>query len=94
LFVRPTEIDFDVNETTILLVDDVLFTGRSVRAAMDALTDLGRPKAVRLAVLIDRGRHELPIRADYVGHKVDVKEPESVHVLLEETDQIEQVILE
>ena len=94
LLVRPTEIHFDVNEATIILVDDVLFTGRSVRAAMDALTDLGRPEAVRLAVLIDRGRHELPIRADYCGHKADVEEPESVHVLLEETDGLEQVILE
>jgi pyrimidine operon attenuation protein/uracil phosphoribosyltransferase len=92
--VRPTEIDFDVNGKTVLLVDDVLFTGRSVRAAMDALTDLGRPRAVRLAVLIDRGNHELPIRADYVGRKVEVEPGRSVQVRLRETDQIEQITVE
>lgn len=94
LFVQPTEIDFDVNGKTVLLVDDVLFTGRSVRAAMDALTDLGRPRAVRLAVLIDRGSQELPIRADYVGQKVDVAADRSVRVRLRETDQTEEITVE
>ncbi len=92
--VRTTEIDFDIHQATILLVDDVLHTGRSVRAAMDALTDLGRPKAIRLAVLVDRGSRELPIRADYVGLRVDVNPDERVQVLLKETDQIEQVFVE
>lgn len=92
--VRTTEIEFDVNKTTVLLVDDVLHTGRSVRAAMDALTDLGRPKAIRLAVLVDRGSHELPIHADYAGIKADVSEQELVRVRLQETDQIEQVTVE
>ena len=92
--VRATEIDFDINETTLLLVDDVLHTGRSVRAALDALTDLGRPRAIRLAVLVDRGSHELPIHADYVGLKVEVSSQESVQVQLQETDQIEQVTVE
>ncbi len=92
--VRGTEIDFDIHQTTILLVDDVLHTGRSVRAAMDALTDLGRPRAIRLAVLVDRGNHELPIHADYVGVRAEVKEQETVLVLLKETDQIEQVTIE
>lgn len=92
--VRSTEIDFDVNETTVLLVDDVLHTGRSVRAALDALTDLGRPKAIRLAVLVDRGSHELPIHADYVGLRSEIPEDETVLVQLKETDQIEQVTVE
>ncbi|HOQ04428.1 MAG TPA: bifunctional pyr operon transcriptional regulator/uracil phosphoribosyltransferase PyrR [Anaerohalosphaeraceae bacterium] len=92
--VRTTEINFDIHQTTVLLVDDVLHTGRSVRAALDALTDLGRPKAIRLAVLVDRGSRELPIRADYVGIRVDVNPEERVQVLLKETDQIEQVLVE
>lgn len=92
--VRTTEIDFDIHQTIVLLVDDVLHTGRSVRAALDALTDLGRPKAIRLAVLVDRGSRELPIRADYVGIRVDVKPEERVQVLLKETDQVEQVLVE
>ncbi len=92
--VRTTEIDFDIHKTTILLVDDVLHTGRSVRAALDALTDLGRPRTIRLAVLVDRGSHELPIHADYVGIKSEVAEEESVRVQLKETDQIEQVTVE
>lgn len=92
--VRTTEIEFDVNGKFILLVDDVLHTGRSVRAAMDALTDLGRPRTVRLAVLVDRGDRELPIRADYVGLRADVKPSESVQVNLVEVDQVDQVIVE
>ena len=91
--VRSTEIDFDISEKIILLVDDVLYTGRSVRAAMDALIDFGRPKAIRLAVLVDRGGHELPIQADYTGIKVNVKSQESVEVNLLETDDIDQVVV-
>ena len=91
--VRSTEINFDISEKIILLVDDVLYTGRSVRAAMDALIDFGRPKAIRLAVLVDRGGHELPIQADYSGIKVDVKNQESVEVNLLETDDIDQVVV-
>ncbi|MBN1818702.1 MAG: bifunctional pyr operon transcriptional regulator/uracil phosphoribosyltransferase PyrR [Sedimentisphaerales bacterium] len=92
--VRSTEIDFDVNGKMVLLVDDVLYTGRSVRSAMDALIDLGRPQAIRLAVLIDRGQHELPIQADYAGLRVDVPEGKSVLVQLWDTDETEQVVVE
>jgi pyrimidine operon attenuation protein/uracil phosphoribosyltransferase len=92
--VGATEIEFDVNDKFILLVDDVLHTGRSVRAAMDALTDLGRPRTVRLAVLVDRGARELPIRADYVGIRAEVEPSESVNVYLVETDRIDQVTVE
>ncbi|HOW69580.1 MAG TPA: bifunctional pyr operon transcriptional regulator/uracil phosphoribosyltransferase PyrR [Phycisphaerae bacterium] len=87
---RQTEIDFDIDGRYIVLVDDVLFTGRSVRAALDALIDLGRPKAIRLAVLVDRPGRELPIQADFVGLKV--KQPGvSVTVLLTESDGVEEV---
>lgn len=92
--VRSTEIPFDINEKIIILVDDVLYTGRSVRSAMDALIDLGRPKAVRLAVLVDRGHHELPIQADFAGLKVDISPEESVEVNLVETDEKDQVIVQ
>lgn len=92
--VRTTEIEFDINDKFILLVDDVLHTGRSVRAAMDALTDLGRPRAVRLAVLVDRGDRELPIRADYVGIRAEVGPDESVMVHLVEEDEVDEVIVE
>lgn len=92
--VRSTEIDFDINEMMIILVDDVLYTGRSIRAAMDALIDLGRPKAIRLAVLVDRGHRELPIQADYCACKIDISQDESVLVNLEETDENEQVVVE
>ena len=92
--VRATEIEFDVNNKFILLVDDVLHTGRSVRAAMDALTDLGRPRAVRLAVLVDRGAQELPIRADYVGIRAEVEPSKSVKVHLAERDNVDEVIVE
>ncbi len=92
--VRATEIDFDVNDKVILLVDDVLHTGRSVRAAMDALTDLGRPRTVRLAVLVDRGDRELPIRADYVGIRAEAGPEEIVTVHLVEQDDVDEVIVE
>jgi pyrimidine operon attenuation protein/uracil phosphoribosyltransferase len=92
--VRSTEIDFDVTDKLVLLVDDVLHTGRSVRAAMDALIDLGRPRLMRLAVLVDRGHHEYPICADYVGIKADVDEASMVQVNFIETDNQEQVVVE
>jgi pyrimidine operon attenuation protein/uracil phosphoribosyltransferase len=92
--VRSTEIEFDITDKLVLLVDDVLHTGRSVRAAMDALTDLGRPRLMRLAVLVDRGHHEYPICADYVGITTDVDEDSKIRVHFIETDQKEQVITE
>ncbi|MHC4238113.1 MAG: bifunctional pyr operon transcriptional regulator/uracil phosphoribosyltransferase PyrR [Planctomycetota bacterium] len=92
--VRSTEIDFDITDKLILLVDDVLYTGRSVRAAMDALTDFGRPRLMRLAVLVDRGHHEYPICADYVGIKTDVDKTLSVCVQFTETDKEDRVTIE
>jgi pyrimidine operon attenuation protein/uracil phosphoribosyltransferase len=91
--VRATEIDFDLDDTWTLLVDDVLATGRSVRAALDALHDFGRPKAIRLAVLIDRGGHELPIAADFVGMKVEAPANCRVQVKLKESDGEEGVYI-
>jgi len=91
--VRSTEIDFDITHKLVLLVDDVLHTGRSVRAAMDALTDLGRPRLMRLAVLVDRGHHEYPICADYVGIKKDVDESQLVQVHFTETDDEDRVFI-
>jgi pyrimidine operon attenuation protein / uracil phosphoribosyltransferase len=90
---RETSIDFDVNNLSLVLVDDVLFTGRTVPAALDGLVDLGRPKRVQLAVLIDRGHRELPIQADYVGKHVQTFDDETVEVLLNEEDHEERVIL-
>lgn len=87
---RSTEIDFDINDMYVVLVDDVLYTGRSVRSALDALIDLGRPKAIRLAVLVDRPGRELPIQADFVGVRVEQNDV-PVTVLLMESDQIEEV---
>ena len=84
--VHETRIDVDVTGKTVVLVDDVLFTGRTIRAAMDALVDFGRPTAVQLAVLVDRGHRELPIRADFVGKNVPTRKDESVRVALEEMD--------
>jgi pyrimidine operon attenuation protein / uracil phosphoribosyltransferase len=84
--VKGTELPVDLNDRTVVLVDDVLFTGRTIRAAMDALVDFGRPRAIRLAVLIDRGHRELPIRADHVGKNVPTSRDEVVHVLLDEID--------
>jgi pyrimidine operon attenuation protein/uracil phosphoribosyltransferase len=95
--VRPleeTEIPAEgIDGQVVVLVDDVLFSGRTVRAALDALSDLGRPRAVQLAVLIDRGHRELPIRADYVGKNIPTSLRETVHVLLEETDGRDGVLL-
>ena len=91
--VGKTEINEDISERVVVLVDDVLFTGRTVRAALDELTDFGRPKAIQLAVLVDRGHREYPIRADFVGKNVPTSSNETVVVLLSETDGEEQVIL-
>jgi pyrimidine operon attenuation protein/uracil phosphoribosyltransferase len=84
--VKGTDLPFDLNGATLVLVDDVLYTGRTIRAAMDALIDFGRPRAIRLAVLIDRGHRELPIRADHVGKNVPTSREEIVHVHVVETD--------
>jgi pyrimidine operon attenuation protein/uracil phosphoribosyltransferase len=92
--VRTTEIGFDIDDKIIILVDDVLHTGRSARAAMDALIDLGRPRAVRLAVLVDRSGREFPIQADYEGFKAKASPDKLVHVLLKESDGKEQVVVE
>jgi len=91
--VRKTEIDFDITDKIVVLVDDVLYTGRTVRAALDALVDFGRPKAIQLAVLIDRGHRELPIRADYVGKNIPTSRSETVEVRLEECDGYDEVVI-
>ncbi len=92
--VRATEIAFDVTDLHLILVDDVLFTGRTIRAALNALNDLGRPKTIQLAVLVDRGHRELPIRADYVGKNIPTNLREHVEVRLNELDEREEVVLE
>jgi pyrimidine operon attenuation protein/uracil phosphoribosyltransferase len=84
--VRRTEIPFSIDDRRILLVDDVLYTGRTIRAALDALIEFGRPRSIQLVVLVDRGHRELPITADYVGMNLPTSLSESVHVLLNETD--------
>ena len=89
--VRRTEIPFSIDNRTILLVDDVLYTGRTVRAALDALIDFGRPKEIQLIVLVDRGHRELPIKADYVGRNVPTSLKETVTVRLAETDGADEV---
>jgi pyrimidine operon attenuation protein / uracil phosphoribosyltransferase len=91
--VRSTEIPFSVDDRIILLVDDVLYTGRTVRAALDALIDLGRPQAIQLVVLVDRGHRELPIKADYVGKNLPTSHRESVQVRLEEVDGDDEVVI-
>lgn len=92
--VQPTEIPFDVNGKTVVLVDDVLFSGRTVRAAMDALNDFGRPKRIQLAVLVDRGHRELPIKADFVGKNVPTAMNEIVAVRLAEMGGQDEVVIE
>jgi pyrimidine operon attenuation protein/uracil phosphoribosyltransferase len=92
--VHSTAIPFDINAKTILLVDDVLYTGRSIRAAIDVLFDYGRPAAVRLAVLVDRGHREVPIRPDFVGKNVPTSRSEQVVVRLVETDGVDEVAIE
>jgi pyrimidine operon attenuation protein/uracil phosphoribosyltransferase len=91
--VHSTEIGFDLDDVTIVLVDDVLYTGRTVRAALDEIIDFGRPRAIQLAVLVDRGHRELPIRADYVGKNVPTSRHESVEVRVEEMDDIDEVVM-
>ncbi len=92
--VRGTEIGFPLKGRTVVLVDDVLFTGRTIRAAMDALMDLGRPLAIRLAVLVDRGHRELPIRPDYIGKNLPTSRREAVAVMLKEHDGIDRVVIQ
>jgi len=92
--VRSTEIPFSIDDRRILLVDDVLYTGRTIRAALDALIDFGRPNAIQLVVLVDRGHRELPIKADYVGKNLPTSREESVQVRLQETDGTDEVILQ
>ena len=92
--VRTTDLPFDINEKVVVLVDDVLYTGRTIRAAIDALFDYGRPQAVRLAVLVDRGHRDLPIRPDFVGKNVPTSRSERVVVHLKEGDGVDEVVIE
>jgi len=92
--VRRTEIPFSIDSRKILLVDDVLYTGRTTRAALDALIDFGRPKAIQLIVLVDRGHRELPIKADYVGKNLPTAASESVQVRLQESDGQDEVVVQ
>ena len=92
--VRATDIPFSIKDKTVVLVDDVLFTGRTIRAALDALIDLGRPLMIQLAILIDRGHRELPIRPDYVGKNLPTSRRESVAVRLREHDGEDRVVIE
>ncbi|MGE5199195.1 MAG: bifunctional pyr operon transcriptional regulator/uracil phosphoribosyltransferase PyrR [Rhodospirillaceae bacterium] len=92
--VRRTEIPFSIDGRRIVLVDDVLYTGRTIRAALDALIDFGRPSTIQLVVLVDRGHRELPIKADYVGKNVPTSRRETIHVRLAEIDGIDEVTLD
>ncbi len=92
--VRLTDIPFSIDDRKILLVDDVLFTGRTIRAALDALIDFGRPRVIQLVVMVDRGHRELPIKADYVGKNLPTALTQSVRVRLEEIDGRDEVVLE
>lgn len=91
--VNASSIDLDIKDKTVILVDDVLFTGRTVRAAIEALIKKGRPKSIQLAVLVDRGHRELPIRADYVGKNVPTSTTEIVHVRLQESDGENKIVI-
>ena len=91
--VRRTEVPFSIDDRRILLVDDVLYTGRTIRAALDALIDFGRPRSIQLIVLVDRGHRELPIKADYVGKNLPTSVKQSVHVRLHEIDGEDDVLL-
>jgi pyrimidine operon attenuation protein / uracil phosphoribosyltransferase len=91
---HDTHLPFDLAGTVVVLVDDVLYTGRTVRAALDALTDFGRPRAIQLAVLVDRGHRELPLRADYVGKNLPTAADQAVRVQLQETDGSDGVVIE
>ena len=92
--VRRTEIPFSIDDRVILLVDDVLYTGRTIRAALDALIDFGRPRAIQLIAFVDRGHRELPIKADYVGKNLPTSRRESVQVRLEEVDGHDEVVVQ
>ena len=92
--IRRTEIPFSIDDKRILLVDDVLYTGRTIRAALDALIEFGRPKAIQLVVLVDRGHRELPIKADYVGKNLPTNPDESVQVRMQESDGNDEVVLQ
>jgi len=92
--IHNTEIDFDIESKNIILVDDVLYTGRTIRCGLDALIDFGRPKTIQLAVLIDRGHRELPIRADYVGKNIPTSQKELVQVKFQEIDNEDSVTIE
>ena len=92
--VKRSDLDAETTSRVVVLVDDVLYTGRTVRAALDALTDHGRPRAVRLAALVDRGHRELPIRPDFVGKNLPTSADEIVHVRLVETDEVDEVVIE
>ena len=91
--IKKTEINFDIENKTVILVDDVLYTGRTTRAAFDALIDFGRPKRIQLAVLVDRGHRELPIRADFVGKNIPTSEEENVNVRFVETDGKDEAVI-
>lgn len=90
---KKTDIPFTIDRKTVILVDDVIFTGRTSRAAIEAIMDFGRPSSIQLAVLVDRGHRELPIQADYVGNKINTNKDEKVKVLLNETDGKDEVIV-
>lgn len=92
--VHRTEVNFNINDLAIVLVDDVLYTGRTVRAALDALVDLGRPQCIQLAVLVDRGHRELPIKADFVGKNVPTAKQEIISVMVEELDGKDEVLIQ
>ena len=92
--VRSTDIPFTIDTRHIILVDDVLYTGRTIRAALDALIDFGRPRTIQLVVMVDRGHRELPIKADYVGKNVPTSRRETVHVRLQDVDGIDEVMIE
>ncbi len=92
--VKGTDIDFQINNTKIVLVDDVLYTGRTVRAAINALMDMGRPQMIQLAILIDRGHRELPVRADYTGKNIPTAKDEMIHVKLKAVDNVPEDIVE
>ncbi|MEA1959941.1 MAG: bifunctional pyr operon transcriptional regulator/uracil phosphoribosyltransferase PyrR [Bacillota bacterium] len=92
--VHRTEVFFDINDMVVILVDDVIFTGRTIRASMDAIIDLGRPRCIQLAVLLDRGHRELPIKADFIGKNVPTSKNEVVAVFVQEIDNREEVVLQ
>lgn len=91
--IKETRIDFNISNLTILLVDDVMFTGRTTKAALETLTSFGRPSAIRLFILVDRGNRELPIQPDYCGYKLKTDLSDNIRVMLSETDQVEDAVI-